>query len=169
VSPTNIGIVWDRGFVSMTTMAAETTIYGDGVQIWWQSSDEALLSAAAAATTSAQSTKQTSSPSTHSMTSTPTSTPTRTPTNDPPPAASGDLSTGAKGGIGGGIAAAVVIAGIVLTLFLRRKKKARAYTIPNIADGQSAGEYVHHGPQDLPVWVQPAKPHGANSHVSPGY
>jgi hypothetical protein len=141
-------------------------IYGDGVQIWWQRSDEAVLSAAAAATTSAPSTGRTLSSSTQSVTYIPTSSPQH-------PAAGG-LSTGAKAGIGGGVAALVLIAGIAFALiFLRRKKKKEGsqtelYLLPEHRGAEPIEKYAHERPQELPVRDEPAELQGNDSHVRAG-
>ena len=44
VQATNIGASrWDRGPITTTTMASESTIWGNGVQVWWQDSDLAVF------------------------------------------------------------------------------------------------------------------------------
>ncbi|KAF2437491.1 hypothetical protein P171DRAFT_492228 [Karstenula rhodostoma CBS 690.94] len=165
VSPTNLGISWDRGLVSTSTMAAGTMAYGDGVQILWQSTDEALLSAAMKATTSASDTKKTSSLTGQSPSSTAqTSSSTSAATGGPAPRNRDGLSVGAKAGIGVGIAAVVLIATIVgWFLFLRRKRHGLELDAQTRSEVEGVGPVEKDSdrePRELPVPVAPAELHG---------
>ncbi|KAK7183378.1 hypothetical protein DPSP01_000491 [Paraphaeosphaeria sporulosa] len=101
---------WDVP-VSTKTHAAPANpsiVYGDGVVVMWQKTDEAVLAAAA---------QETSTSQTGSNTSTSTASP---PTSPP---AAGGLSTGTKAGIGVGVAILALVALMIGWLFLRRRKK----------------------------------------------
>lgn len=165
MSPTNTGVGWDRGIVSTSTVATESTVYGDAVQIWWQSSDEAVLAAAAAETSSASRTGQVQG-STTGQTSLPVTwyTGSLTPSNP------GGISTGAKAGIGAGIGAAFLLSiATGVFLFLRRKTRTIVYDVqmpPEAGEAVLVEKESPERPQELPGYVLPAELHGNQAQAS---
>lgn len=113
-----------------TNQAPESELVkGDGIPIWWQQSDAAMLSSAAAGTPSSvpAETSRTGGglvvePTDSSAISSPTSPGT---TNTASGEESSGLSTGAKAGIGVGVALGVVVIGLVLGFFLWRRRRNR--------------------------------------------
>ncbi|KAF2650861.1 hypothetical protein K491DRAFT_696953 [Lophiostoma macrostomum CBS 122681] len=141
---------WVRGEVLTTTIPGDTTVYGDGVPVWWQASDEAVLSAAAiaASTTSIPQTqtRPSAQPATSSLSSASTA---------PASAHKSGLSTGAKTGIGVGIAAGAVCVLVAALLFLRRKNRAKR--LPELRGPAPVEKPDDKKPQELPAYTQPVE------------
>ncbi|KAH8805101.1 hypothetical protein F5884DRAFT_440466 [Xylogone sp. PMI_703] len=120
-SPISGDDAWTKGPVLTDQWVQGTstwTIFGDGIPVWYQSSDLALFRAATATKSSTTSSTSTST----SPTSTSTSPATSTPTSN----SSSGLSTGAKIGIGVGIPLAVLALGIIgFAYYMRRRRKNR--------------------------------------------
>lgn len=133
IAPTPVGLNWDTG-TAVTNMATETALVkGDGIPIWWQSSDSAVLSAAAAQTpssTAAETSKSgggligepTESNASGSAASPSTS-------NTALGQSNSGLSTGAKAGIGVGVSLGVIVIGLVMGFFLWRRRRSRSKPI----------------------------------------
>ncbi|KAH7393817.1 hypothetical protein DE146DRAFT_633768 [Phaeosphaeria sp. MPI-PUGE-AT-0046c] len=109
IAPSLAGLIYNAGSPMTTTATGLTLVKGDGIPIWWQSTDTEMLSSVAAAT----STSWNEYKSGHSI--------------EIPVVG---LSIGAKTGIGIGVSA-LVIASLLLTFFLLRKRWNR--TNVNIA------------------------------------
>lgn len=120
VRPSNNGISLDHGAVQSTTVAKESIIKGDGVQIWWQSSDEALLASASGILLQTIA-PETATTTTLAQTGATTSIAMSTSTGALGGGGSGGLSMGAKAGIGAGIPIAV-FAGLAMGYFLFRRQ-----------------------------------------------
>ncbi|KAL5371016.1 hypothetical protein DPSP01_014541 [Paraphaeosphaeria sporulosa] len=164
VSPTSNGADgWIRGLVSTSTLDSEMTVYGDGVPIWWQSSDEAVLAKAAAATNSiataseVQSSAQSVTPSASGSSMT-----------ELEPAKKDGLSSGAKAGIG--VSVAVCILGAILAAFLvflrrrhqstRSKQSAQsAQFLPAFGGMAPVEKPADAAPLEMPVHAEPAELH----------
>ncbi|KAF2489093.1 hypothetical protein BU16DRAFT_531503 [Lophium mytilinum] len=142
---------YDRGTVSTSTFASDATAWGDGVPIWWQNSDDALLAAASTMlpsassstvpTTGLASTGGTARPS--ATTSIPSSTAATSASSTAVPGVGG-LSTGAKVGLGVGIPVAI-IAGLALGYLLFRRRQGRGTPYGGATDVQ-LGKYRHNAP-----------------------
>ncbi|KAF8851838.1 hypothetical protein BDZ45DRAFT_695594 [Acephala macrosclerotiorum] len=109
----NIWYSTDAKTPSTTTMTMTGTsaywVLGDGIAVWWQSSD--LKAFAGATQTSSPTSTNTQTTTTHSQTSTETSKPS-------------GLTSGAKIGIGVGIPLAVIAIGLVgFFLYFRRRRR----------------------------------------------
>lgn len=120
----------------ITNVAPETALVkGDGIPIWWQSTDAAMLSSAAAGTPSsvpAQTSRTggglVAEPTDSSAISSPSSPETSNTAAASDPESSG-LSTGAKAGIGVGVAAGVIAAGLLMGFFLWRRRRNRSRNV----------------------------------------
>ncbi|KAF2805438.1 uncharacterized protein BDZ99DRAFT_539765 [Mytilinidion resinicola] len=152
IFPTNNGANIVRGNVSTSTFPADATAWGDGVPVWWQSSDDALLAEASTMTPSGASptaitTGVTGSGGTAAQpsatTSIPSSTATTSASSTPKPSG---LSTGAKVGLGVGIPLAI-IAGLALGYLLFRRRRGRGTTDGDAAD-VPLGKYEHDAPPE---------------------
>jgi hypothetical protein len=134
--------VWystNGSFASTTTAIASPTynVHGDGVPVWWQSSDLAAFAAATGKPTSTATTLPSSSP--------PYSTSTSTNSPIPTPGPNG-LTTGAKIGIGIGIPLVVIAIGIVgFIIYIRSRRKTR------VAHSELQGTVMEKRPQEEPV------------------
>ncbi|KAF1950391.1 hypothetical protein CC80DRAFT_378763, partial [Byssothecium circinans] len=111
---------WDRGSVSMTTVTSSFAVVGDGVPIWWQSSDLEVLAAAkryTPTTTTASDTAATSSLATTTGSANPTSS-----VNAPPPpkGQSKSLPVGVKICVGVGVPVLFIAVLTIILYFLRR-------------------------------------------------
>lgn len=121
--PIIYGNVWystDDKFVRTATITAspDYTIYGDGMPVWWQSSDLAAFAAATGQPTTSTATTLPSSSSPHSASI-------LTGSLSPTPGPNG-LTTGAKIGMGIGIPLAVIVIGVIGFIFyVRSRGKAR--------------------------------------------
>lgn len=147
ISPTNTGDGWDRGVVSTSTIASGTVVFGDGVPIMWQHSDEAILAAAATSLSTSSS----------DVLSTSTSPP------PPSPHSGNSLSTGAKAGIGIGVAVIVLIAATAaLVIFIRRKRREvppETRWLPEVTDIGPVEKDSQQEPQELPALTPPVEVH----------
>lgn len=149
VRPTSIGVDgWIRGPVSTTTIASDLTVFGDGIPIWWQSSDEAIFASASIA---AMASFANATSPTQTQASVPSSTPTTSkisPASDPETS----LSGGAKAGIGVGVALGVLGAALASFLFLSLRRKNRAARrMQEIHDTQRLPELGSSGPVEKPA------------------
>jgi hypothetical protein len=127
--PTDQGANTEIGDVLSNVQLKATEAKGDGVPIWWQSSDQEVLAAALTTTVTPEDLKTTSTQSlpTHSLPTAPITNPTSTPTSSvqKQPNTSTSLSTGAKAGIGvGAFIGVAILALAVVWIFLRRKRRA---------------------------------------------
>lgn len=111
---------YQRGEVTSSTFASDSSVRGDGIPIMYASSDSALLSSAS--TIMPTSVASTNAATTGAQTGQTSSLPSPTNSNDSDPGESGGLSTGAKAGIGVAIPL-IVIAGLALGFFLFRRRK----------------------------------------------
>jgi hypothetical protein len=133
VAPRLDGIAYDRGPVRTTTVDKAATVQGDGVPIWWQNSDSAVLAAAA--------TKMPTKTSENSQAlSTPTLSPSESLANLPKHNTKSGLSTGAKVGLGVGIPIAVLLALAIAFILLRRRKARKPAAVMHSSSGN--GQYV---------------------------
>ncbi|KAF1969941.1 hypothetical protein BU23DRAFT_232606 [Bimuria novae-zelandiae CBS 107.79] len=161
VNPTSSGTDgWNRGIVSTLTVAKDFTAVGDGVQIRWQSSNEAVLAAATDVTsiTSSSSSKKESQNSQQS----PSLAPTASNTSDP--GDKGGLSTGAKAGIGVSIAGLALLTGILvgILLLLRHKKRQRQrqrqrQLLHEVGGPKPVEKHAYGEPQEVPVRDEPTE------------
>jgi hypothetical protein len=113
--PTKDGESWSYGTPTTTSFFYATSVVGDGVPIWWQSSDAKVLASASTMTTNGATAGTIPNLSTASPTSNPSD--------------SSGLTTGAKIGIGVGIPVAVIAGlaiGLLFGLKRRRDRKANA-------------------------------------------
>jgi hypothetical protein len=166
VSPTANGADgWIRGSVSTSTVALEMTVYGDGVPVWWQSSDEAIFAVAGSTTISAST--PLASSLMHAQTSAQSS---KLSPSDPSNSVSAStqqegLSGGAKAGIGVGIAVGVLVAMLAVILFcLRRRNKGTQETqeiggLPELGGVGPAEKPADNVPQEMAVQTEPAELH----------
>lgn len=118
IVPTMNGTQFQNGPVTTTTLTTWGRMQGDGVPIWWQSSDRAVSPAVAtpsSSTTSANNAQTSQTSSLPSNTQTPPSD-----SNTPR-----GLSPGAKAGIGVGVAAFFLLGALAVGMFVfvRRKKR----------------------------------------------
>jgi hypothetical protein len=136
----NIWYSTNGSFASTTTAIASPTynVYGDGMPVWWQSSDLAAFAAATGEpTTSTATTLPSSSP--------PHSTPTSTGSPSPTPGLNG-LTNGAKIGIGIGVPLVVIAIGVMGFIFyVRSRRKAR------VTHSELQGTVMDKYPQQVPV------------------
>ncbi|KAF2645949.1 hypothetical protein P280DRAFT_465689 [Massarina eburnea CBS 473.64] len=147
IVPTNNGVEILRP-VSSSTQPSDSSIRGDGVPIWWQSSDMEVLRAAATMVPSSTG-SITSSAQTSPTASIASSTSTPTPTEPSPTDSPSGISTGAKAGIGVGAAIAVAALAMGLYFFLMRKRRAIAAGAPvHEADAYSGYEADSGAPKE---------------------
>ncbi|KAH5435988.1 hypothetical protein HBI16_117230 [Parastagonospora nodorum] len=145
IVPSSVNGKWEAGDVSVGSFPKGYPVQGDGVPVWYQSSDSQVL-AAAATRTAGESSSLASRMSSASTAQTPTSTP--PPTGSPAvqpesTSSSGGLSTGAKIGLGVGIPVAIIF-GLVLGWLIFRRRKAKA--VPAGTHEMSESEqYPYHG------------------------
>ncbi|KAF2120110.1 hypothetical protein BDV96DRAFT_318901 [Lophiotrema nucula] len=129
---------WDRGNTILSTFALSSSVIGDGVPILWQSSDKAVLKAAATMVTTPTATGAFTGSGT-ARTSPTSSLPSATSSSPSSPVSevsSKGLSTGAKAGIGVGVSL-VGIAIIALGIFLLLRRRRRNTPAPaDTADGK---------------------------------
>jgi len=144
------------------------TIYGDGIPVWWQSSDLKAFAAATGPTPTSGSPTTTGTQQTlsnTSQTSSPTSSPSAT-------SSSSGLSSGAKIGIGIGIPLGVIAIGaIAFFLFFRRRgRKQVAQTEDEYKAPGQTGEPTNAGlVQELQGNNTLYDPHNsAGQHELPG-
>ncbi|KAF2114096.1 hypothetical protein BDV96DRAFT_647582 [Lophiotrema nucula] len=176
ILPTNNGQDFERP-TSTTTVASDSSVIGDGVPIWWQSSDSKVLASASTLTPTptGPTTAPTTAPTTGAQTGPMTSIPSQTST---PP--SSGLSTGAKAGIGVAVPLAVIaIAAIAFLLFRRRRKNAvvsGSEAVPGMHSydpkppTDAPHDYYsnqHQEPQEL--YSQPEAYHSRHELPEPGY
>jgi hypothetical protein len=128
IAPKLDGTGFDRGDVRTTTVDQAATVQGDGIPIWWQSSDSAILAAAVTQTLAGL------SESSQTL-STPTSSATQSPAAPAEQDESSGLSTGAKIGLGVGIPIAVLLGLATAFILIRRRKARRIPPIPRTSDG----------------------------------
>jgi hypothetical protein len=146
IAPVLSDNVWystDGNFANTTTAIANPTydVDGDGIPVWWQSSD---LAAFAAAT--GQSTATTNSPTSSSPTTT-SSTPSST-----PPASPNRLTSEAKIGIGIGIPFAVIALGILAFIWFTRSRHRNRVVQPQLeGKPELEGTAVDKYPQEMPA------------------
>ncbi|KUJ13118.1 uncharacterized protein LY89DRAFT_785617 [Mollisia scopiformis] len=151
ISPVLNNNLWystDGNAPSTTTITETATsanwILGDGIAVWWQSSDlKAFAAATGTSSTPTQSTgTQSTSTATHSVTSTPSS---------------HGLSSGAKIGIGIGIPLGVIALGLIgfFVYFRRRRRNPIPQTEP-----QETSEFKAPGEPEL----QDTSKYGAPAH-----
>jgi hypothetical protein len=134
--PYSSGDNWYPGSVTVGKFPKGKLIVGDGVPVWYQSTDSKVL-AAATHTAVSQMSSQTSSPG---AAQTPSSTPppTMSPGSSTPETNSDSgLSTGAKIGLGVGIPLAIIL-GLVLgwLIFRRRQAKMSLHPSQDMAEQQ---------------------------------
>lgn len=106
---------WNRGPISTKTLLAETAVVGDGVPIWWQSSDVAAATGAAVIPTPAITSMSNSIPTFASSSSA---------TISPAPNKSGGVTTAVGVGIGVGVFVALLI-GVGIGILFRRRSNRR--------------------------------------------
>lgn len=151
VLPTNHGNSIERGSVTKTTVASESTINGGGVPILWQSSDLKVLAAASTAIpkstdavvttpTSVEDGTTTSIPSASISTSYNTPNSSSTSTSQP---GSGGLSTGAKAGIGFGVSIGIIVVAVVVIILIRSRRRREASIANGNELGPTIGAYDH--------------------------
>lgn len=123
VSPTFLGNSWDFGTPTTNKWVTGTAVGGDGIPIWWQSSDVAMLARASAMASTAEVTANAQSVSrSTSGTALPSDTSTAAATSG-----SGGLSTGAKIGIGVSVPVGFLVA-LLLGFLLWRRRRNRQGT-----------------------------------------
>jgi hypothetical protein len=121
IAPKLAGTGWDRGDIRTTTVDKESTIQGDGIPIWWQSSDSSVLAAAVAQTSAGFS-------GSSQTLSTPTPSPNQSPGATVEQDTDSGLSNGAKIGLGVGIPTVVLIGLTIAFIFFRRRRAKRTLT-----------------------------------------
>ncbi|KAE8442742.1 hypothetical protein EG329_002882 [Mollisiaceae sp. DMI_Dod_QoI] len=143
IYPTQAGLSQDRGTVTTSSVRATTTIACDGIPIWWQDADAAVLSAAS----TISSASSTSSTATNTQSSSASSTASNTATGTPSPSKSG-LSTGAKAAIGVCIPVVflALLAGVFWFFRTRRKRAIDAQTHQGVAYEPYTGAAPDKGP-----------------------
>lgn len=119
---------WIRGSVKSTTLTTTSYVWGDGIPIWWQSSDEAALTAASTLMPT-----QTVSPTTTQTSSSTTQTGGSSDSNT-----QSSFSTSAKIGLGVGIPLAVLL-GLGIGWFVFRHQKANT---PLLHSNNEHGQYI---------------------------
>lgn len=132
IYPTKAGTSPDRGTISTSSVDGIVTVWCDGIPIWQQVTDAAVLSAASTITSSSSSPTRTQPP------------PTRT---QPPPTASvspgGGLSTGTKAAIG--VVIPVIFLAIVFGVFwffrTRRRNRVAGYELPGSSADKAQKEH----------------------------
>ncbi|KAH8599987.1 hypothetical protein B0O99DRAFT_611517 [Bisporella sp. PMI_857] len=136
------------------------TLFGDGIPVWWQSSDLKLF--ATPPTSTSTTTSQTTTGTSTSDTSAPTNT-------GSPSSGGGGLSTGAKIGIGIGVPIVVIaLAALAFGLWYRARKRYRVVN-PEL-EGSSVGagapvmDHKYGGP---PVQTSPVELHSSPSVATP--
>jgi hypothetical protein len=142
ISPVLNDNAWYSTDGASTTTATASPIYnvyGDGIPVWWQSSD---LAAFAAAT--GQPTTPTNSPTSSSRTTT-SSTPSST-----PPARTNSLTSGAKIGIGVGIPIVVIALGILAFIWFKRSRHRNSIVHPEV-ESAAVDKYPQEVPADGPI------------------
>lgn len=134
IMPKPAGTGWDRGDVKTTTVDKEATIQGDGIPIWWQSTDSAVLAAAAVQTSAGVS-------GSSQTLSTPTSSPSQSTGAPPEQDTDSGLSNGAKIGLGVGIPIVVLI-GLAIAFILFRRRRTKK----TLGTSHTDNMYGHHAP-----------------------
>jgi hypothetical protein len=139
---------------ALATSTSYWTVFGDGIPIWYQASDQVAFTASQISQSS--SATSTSSPSTLTSTSSPTS-------------ALTGLSTGAKVGIGVGVAGGIIALATIASFFIfrRRKRYHAASTDAPIQELQSTDKSEFPG-LERPVVHELYSDDGDRNTVSPG-
>ncbi|KAH3906903.1 hypothetical protein HBI56_064530 [Parastagonospora nodorum] len=145
--PSN-GEAWDRQPAMTNTIVSDTSVHGDGIPIYWQSSDAEVLSRAAAMTPTSDP-GSVASPSNASAYS--SSAPTSSGIAQTGSSPSAGLSTGAKAGIGAGVPIAVIALLMMGFFFWKRRRDRR---------GDSEGMKVQTGEMGTEKQVHMAPNHG---------
>ena len=168
IHPKNLGVGWEAGPVLNSTFPVATSAYLDGVQVWWQSSDEALLSSVAQSTPSTATMPltitaiSTTSPAVRSSASPATASSSPSPTVHAP----SGLPTGAKIGIGISVPAVALVALLFGFIVWRRRSKnsqmelsstERPPILPHDAKATNRHELdvLSHGLYELPERTAP--------------
>jgi hypothetical protein len=130
LSPTLYGLSWDTGTPTTNKATVATRVRGDGIPIWWQSSDAQVLARASALKPTAILTSVETLTSAMALPSSTLESPGVSQTSRP---SSGGLSTAVGFGLGMGIPVAVMGGLVIVWLLWRRRRSFRA-------DGRSIGK-----------------------------
>ncbi|PVI04275.1 hypothetical protein DM02DRAFT_669263 [Periconia macrospinosa] len=158
IHPTTTGQSWNQGSLTTSTASAESIVVGNGIPIWWQKTDEAVLAPVRAAATAPPSTSSSSGTQTSSLKPTGTQTP-----NDH----QGARTTNSKLSIAVGVVVFIVTVLAAILLFLMYRKKSQKKRNALYGTGRSADiinldggyhNYHHQGGYDRSASVSPVPP-----------
>jgi hypothetical protein len=155
---------WKKGTPTTRPWTKATVVKGDGIPIFWQKSDSAVLVRASAITMSSQA-------STVSMPGSTSVDPSKSPTATGTPTPSPDgLSTGAKIGLGVGIPVAIIALLAIGFLLWRKRREPAVDANDTVHDPDHKTEYK--GAPAAPGYAPRgygAELHGEGSQLQPQY
>ncbi|KAH7393866.1 hypothetical protein DE146DRAFT_110279 [Phaeosphaeria sp. MPI-PUGE-AT-0046c] len=180
IAPSLVGLGWETG-TPVTNMATETAIVkGDGIPIWWQSTDASMLSAAAAQTPSSMTVEVSKTGGglvgepTGSSSSTSASAASSPDISSTAVGESSGLSTGTKAGIGVGVSVGVIVIGLLMGFFFWRRRRSRSKKVGELpvqlGNGNGGGKFgpsVYQRQEMNPVYPR-QEMDGETRHELPG-